>query len=67
MAKTTKELSEVYFDTRTRSRYMAKGLISQKDYESFLTTLPNDEDNFELAPFEDDDLEIAAGADSESD
>ena len=62
MAKSPKELSEVYFDTRTRARYMAKGLISQKDYESFLSSLPNDEDNFELAPFEDDDLEIEASS-----
>lgn len=54
MSKPTKELPDTYFDTRTRQRYMNKGLLKPTDYETYLKNLPNDEENFELAPFEDD-------------
>lgn len=54
MSKLTKDLPDTFFDTRTRQRYMNKGLISSNDYENYLKALPNDEENFELAPFEDD-------------
>ncbi len=53
-----KEFSETHFDTRTRQRYVGMGVISQDDYQAYLKALPNDEDNFELAPFEDDDVEL---------
>lgn len=58
MSKPAKELSETHFDTRTRQRYMGMGVISQTDYQAYLKALPNDEDNFELAPFEDDDIDL---------
>lgn len=54
------KLPEKYFDLRTRDRYIKKNLISKKDVESYLSDLPNDEDNFELSMFEDDD-EIGLG------
>lgn len=58
MSKTVKEFSEMHFDTRTRKRYLSLGVITQDDYQNYLKNLPNDEDNFELAPFEDDDLDL---------
>lgn len=51
-----KNLNEKHFDVRTVNHYLKKGLITKKDVESFVSALPNDEDNFELMVFEDDDL-----------
>lgn len=53
-----KEFTETHFDTRTRHRYLNMGVISQADYQTYLKALPNDEDNFELAPFEDNDVDL---------
>ena len=58
MSKSSKEITETHFDTRTRQRYMRMGVVTQADYDTYLKSLPNDEDNFELAPFEDDDLDL---------
>lgn len=49
---------ERYFDLRTRERYLKKGLTTQKEIDSYLKNLPNEEKNFELTTFDDDDLGI---------
>lgn len=54
----TLERKEFYYDKRVTEYYQRKGIITKKDVEAHLKNLPNDEDNFELAPFEDDDLEL---------
>lgn len=54
----TKNLQEKHFDVRTRDRYLAKGSIQQNDIESYYKALPNEEENFELTTFEDDEIGI---------
>lgn len=56
----TKELKETHFDTRIIERNLKTGALSQKDYDAYLKNLPNEEDNFELTTFEDDDLTLDA-------
>lgn len=58
----SQNLSEKLIDRRTRERYLKKGLVSQKDIEQHLKSLPNDEDNFELTTFTEDEFE-GLGAD----
>ena len=53
-----KILEEKFFDVRVVNRYLKKNSISQKDYESHLSSLPNDEKNFELVMIEEDDLGV---------
>lgn len=45
----SKKIDEKYFDIRTRNRYLEKNIITKKDVHEFVTTLQNDEDNFELS------------------
>lgn len=49
-------IDEKLLDRRTRERYLSKGLITQKDIEQHLKSIPNDEENFELATFEEDEF-----------
>lgn len=53
----SQNLFEKLIDRRTRERYLKKGLITQKDLEQHLKALPNDEDNFELTTFTEDEYE----------
>lgn len=39
------ETKRKYFDSRTSERYLKKGAISQKEYDSFVKALPDDEAN----------------------
>ena len=55
----SKSIKEKYFDLRTRNRYLKKGTLSQNEIDSHLKNLPNDENNFELTTFDDDDLGIS--------
>jgi hypothetical protein len=50
--------TEKHFDVRSVNYYLKKGVITKKDVESYTAQLPNDEDNFELMVFEDDDLDL---------
>lgn len=49
---------EKYFDVRTMHRYLKKGVVKQEEINAHLKALPNDEDNFELTVFENDDLDL---------
>lgn len=49
--KTSKETK--LFDRRTFKRHIKKGLITDKDRQSYLASLPDDAKNFEEVPFED--------------
>lgn len=51
-------ITEKYLDRRVRERYLKKGLITPKELEQHLKALPNDEDNFELTTFVDDELGV---------
>ena len=52
------DIPEKYLDRRTRERYLKKGLVSPKEFDQYLKALPNDEGNFELASFIDDELGV---------
>lgn len=54
----SKEIAEKYLDKRVSHRYVTKGTINKKDVESYLKELPNDEDNFDLVMFEEDDIGV---------
>lgn len=54
----TKILDDKHFDQRTIERYLKKGLISKADVSQFLENLPNDEDNFELTTFEEEEQSL---------
>lgn len=49
--KSSKEVK--LFDKRTYKRYLRKGLITDKDRQSHLASLPDDSKNCEEVPFED--------------
>lgn len=40
-----KKFDEVLFDNRTVKKYINKGLITDKDYEEFLKSLPDESKN----------------------
>lgn len=44
------------FDQRTLKRNLEKGLLKEDDYQKYLKSLPNDEDNFETVPFDEDEV-----------
>lgn len=52
------DIPEKYLDRRIRERYLKKGLVTKKEVEQHLKALPNDEHNFELTTFAEDDLGI---------
>lgn len=54
----SKNPEEKFFDVRTNSRYIKKSVISQKDLQDHLKALPNDEENFDLVMFEEDDIGV---------
>lgn len=54
-----KNIKEKYLDLRIRNHYLKKGIVSKNEIDSHLKNLPNDENNFELTTFDDDDLGIA--------
>ena len=56
----TKELDEKFFDVRVVKRYLKKGSITPKDVDEHLKTLPNDQDNFEMVMFEEDDIGVGS-------
>lgn len=49
--KTSKETK--LFDRRTYKRHIKKGLITDKDRQNYIATLPDDVQNFQEVPFED--------------
>lgn len=54
-----KDIKEKYLDLRIRNHYLKKGIVSKNEINSHLKSLPNDENNFELTTFDDDDLGIS--------
>lgn len=51
-----KNLDEKFFDVRTLGRYLQKGVITRQDVQNHLKSLPNDENDFKLVMFEEDDI-----------
>lgn len=45
------------FDIRILRRNIQKGIISKKEYEGFIASLPDEEGNYDLTPLMDEDLE----------
>lgn len=62
MAKT---FEEKLYDVRTVERYLKKGLVNKSDVTAYLKSLPNEQDNFELTTFEEDDLGLGDMSDEE--
>ncbi len=56
----SQKLSEKHFDIRTVDFYLKKKLVSKQDVEKHMKDLPNDENNFEVVLFDNDD-EIGLG------
>lgn len=48
------DTNEKLFDTRIVERNLKKGLVPQKEYETYLKKLPDEKDNFDLVPIEDE-------------
>ena len=59
--------SHASWDRRTIKRYIAKGQVSEKEYEAYLKALPDEEANGEWVVLDQDDTEITEdlGADEE--
>jgi hypothetical protein len=54
---TTKDHEEKIFDLRTLDYSLEKGLISPKDYQKYLKSLPDDEKLAEAIVFEEEEIE----------
>lgn len=52
------ELKEKHFDVRLVSRFQKRGVVKDGDLQKHMSDLPNDEDNFDLVPFEDEEVFI---------
>jgi hypothetical protein len=61
----SKAIEQKYVDVRTMHRYLKKGLVKKSEVDTYLKSLPNEEDNFELTVFEDDDLGLGDMSDEE--
>lgn len=61
----SKTIEQKHVDVRTMQRYLKKGLIKKSEVDTYLKSLPNEEDNFELTVFEDDDLGLGDMSDEE--
>lgn len=61
----TKDYNEINFDTRIIERRLKKGLVSQKEYDTYLKQLPDDKDNFDVVPIEDENAQGATLSEEE--
>lgn len=52
------EFKEKHFDVRLQNRFKKRGVVTDSDVQKHLSDLPNDEDNFDLVPFEDEEVFI---------
>lgn len=51
------------FDKRTRNRQIDKGVLTQKECNAFIKSLPDDADNHEEVPYEEAEETPATGID----
>lgn len=63
----TNEAKRKFFDSRTYDRYLKKGAITQKEYDSFLKALPDEESNASWVQMDLHETEISSEESEDSD
>ena len=60
------EAKRKYFDSRVSDRYLKKGLLSQKEYDSYVKALPDEEANATFVQMDLHETEFSSENDSDS-
>ena len=59
-----KKKEEFMYDVRVTNRHIREGVITKKDYEKYLSELPDVEDKSEPLIIEDEEAQSVAGSES---
>ena len=59
-----KKKEEFIYDVRVTNRHIREGVITKKDYEKYLSELPDVEDKSEPLIIEDEEAQSVAGSES---